>query len=226
MCRPISQDGLGIHHIQHTNAALLAKRVLQVIQPSGDILSLLLRQVYGHSMDKETWPTPRRGDSPYALSFCVGRCFMAGLREYFTHMQPSFCPQLGDGTRFKFWQEDWSGLGQLRNLFPRLYALAPVLGVTVQTQWSDAWCPTIPQALSDQRLADLLILQSWLASMRLTDRIRDAWIWRYSRFSVRAAYHILCGQEPPKDPPLIRQCQLVWKQRLLLKIRLFGWLLL
>ena len=51
VCRPISQGGLGIRHIQHTNAALLAKRVLQVMQPSGDILSLLLRQVYGHSID-------------------------------------------------------------------------------------------------------------------------------------------------------------------------------
>ena len=151
---------------------------------------------------------------------------MAGLREYFTHMQPSFCPQLGDGTGFKIWQEDWSGLGRLRDLFPRLYALTPVPGVTVRTQWSDAWCPTLPQALSDQRLVDLMILQSRLASMRLTDGIRDAWIWRHSRFSVRAAYHILCGQEPPEDPPLIRRCQLVWKQRLPLKIRLFGWLLL
>ena len=51
VCRPIFQGGLGIRHIQHTNAALLAKRVLQVMQPSRDILSLLLCQIYGHSMD-------------------------------------------------------------------------------------------------------------------------------------------------------------------------------
>ena len=159
VCRPISQGGLGIRHIQHTNAALLAKRVLQVMQPSGDILSLLFRQVYGHSMDWETWATPRRGDSP----------FMAGLQEYFTQMQHSFHPQLGDGTGFKFWQEDWSGLGWLRDLFPRLYALTPVPGVTVRTQWSEAWCPNLPHALSDQRLAYLLTLQSKLASMRPTD---------------------------------------------------------
>ena len=139
VCRPISQGGLGIRHIQHTNAAL------QVMQPSRNVLSLLLRQVYGHSMDWDTRATPRRGDSP----------FIAGLRESFTQMKPSFRPQLGDGTRFKFWQVDWSRLGRLRDLFPRLYSLALVPGVTVRTQWSDAWCP---HALFDQRLVELLTL--------------------------------------------------------------------
>ena len=51
VCRPISQGSLGIRHIQRTNDALLAKIVLQDMQPSGDILSLVLRQAYGHSMD-------------------------------------------------------------------------------------------------------------------------------------------------------------------------------
>ena len=125
------------------------------------------------------------------------------------HQQPFFCPQLGDGTGFKFWQEDWSGLGRLQDLFPRLYALMPVPEVTVRTQWSDTWCPALPQALSNQRLADLLTLQSRLASMRSTDGTQDAWVWRHSRFSVRAAYCILFGQEPPEDPQLIRQCRLV-----------------
>ena len=35
MCRPVSQDGLGIHHLQYTNMALLTKWVRQMMQPSG-----------------------------------------------------------------------------------------------------------------------------------------------------------------------------------------------
>ena len=155
-----------------------------------------------------------------------GLPFHCGAAGVF-HTNAAFSPpQLGDGTGHRFWQEDWSGLGRLQDLFPRLYALALVPGATVRIQWSDAWCLALPQALSDQRLADLLTLQSWLASMRLTNRVRDAWVWRHSRFSVRAAYRTLCGQEPPEDFQIVCRCQLVWKQRLPLEIRLFGWLLI
>ena len=87
VCRPISQGGLEIRQIQLTNDALHAQRVLQVMQLSGDILSLVLRQTYGHSMDWDTWATPQRGDSP----------FIAGLRESFTQMQPFLPLSLATG---------------------------------------------------------------------------------------------------------------------------------
>ena len=51
VCRPLSQGGLGIHHIQHTSTALLAKWVYRVMQASGDILSQVIREAYGQSLD-------------------------------------------------------------------------------------------------------------------------------------------------------------------------------
>ena len=111
-------------------------------------------------------------------------------------------------------------------MFPRLYALAPDPGMTVRAQWSEAWTPALPQTLSDQRLADLLSLQSWLAECCPSYRARDMWVWCSSNFSARAVYRLLCGQETPEDPQLVRRSRLVQKQRLLRKIRLFRWLLL
>ena len=51
-------------------------------------------------------------------------------------------------------------------------------------------------------------------------------MWCSSSFSARAVYRLHCGQEAPEDPQLVRRSRLVWKQRLPLKICLFGWLLL
>ena len=46
VCQPISQGGLGIRHLQHTNMALLTKWVRRMMQPSGDLASVVLRDGY------------------------------------------------------------------------------------------------------------------------------------------------------------------------------------
>ena len=51
VCHPVSQDGLGIRHLQHTNTTLLTKWVRRMMQPSGYLLSMLLRDGYGSSLD-------------------------------------------------------------------------------------------------------------------------------------------------------------------------------
>ena len=141
-------------------------------------------------------------------------------------VQPFFRPQLGDRIDFRFWEDDWSERGRLADAFPHLYGLAPVRNDTIWSAWSGAWTPTLPQALSDQRLSDFLGLQSQLADIQLLEATRDAWIWRQSRFSAKATYRLLCGQMPPEDTHIIQRCRLIWKRRIRLKIRIFSWLLL
>ena len=63
-------------------------------------------------------------------------------------------------------------------------------------------------------------------NLRPLAETQDAWLWRHSRFSVRAVYRLLQGQAPPKAAYLVWRRRVVWKQWLPLKIRLFGWLLL
>ena len=178
-------------------------------------MSTLLREQYGHSLDWSVWENPRRGDSS----------FVAGLRGIFPIIRPFCKPQLGDGALFRFWEDDWSGHGQLGAIFPCLYALAPVTAATVRSMWTGAWTPTLPQTLSDQRLADFMSLQVCLANLRPTEEITDAWRWRHSNFSARAVYRLLRGQEPSEATALVRQCWVIWKQHLPLKIRIFGLLL-
>ena len=91
--------------------------------------------------------------------------------------------------------------------------------------WTGAWTTTLPQALLDQRLADFMSLQVRLANLRQTEEIIDAWKWRHYSFSARAVYRLLRGQEPSEATALVRRCRVIWKQRLPLMIRIFGWLL-
>ena len=114
----------------------------------------------------------------------------------------------------------------MADAFPCLYGLAPVSNAIVRSAWSGTWTPMLPQALSDQRLTDFLGLQSQLADIRLLEATRDAWIWRQPRFLAKATDRLLCGQFPPEDTHIIQRCRLIWKRRIPLKIRIFGWLLL
>ena len=186
------------------------------MQPSEDLISYLLREAYGPSLDWDEWVTPRRGDSPV----------IAGLRGIFPLVQHFFRPQLGDDIDFRFWEDDWTGQGRLADAFPRLCDLAPVSNATVRSAWTGTWTPTLSQALSDQRLADFLGLQSQLVDIRPLEATRDAWIWRQPRFLTKVTYRLLCGQLPPEDIHVIQRCRLIWKRCISLKICIFGWLLL
>ena len=216
VCRPLSDGGLGIRHLHHNNSALMCKWIARVMKPEDDMLSHLLHEMYGSTLDWNMWATPQRGDSP----------FMAGLRGTFPLVQQFFRPQLGNGAIFRFWTDNWSDLGRQDDGFPRLYALAPDPIATVQSAWTGAWSPALPMALSDQRVDDLLCLQARLANLRPSGEENDAWIWRGAVFSTKAAYKSLRGLSALEDALTRRRCRWIWKRRLPLKIRLFAWLLL
>ena len=92
VCRPLSDGGLGIRHLHHNNLALMCKWIARVMKPADDILSHLLHEMYGSTLDWSLWATPHRGDSP----------FMAGLQGTFPLVQQFFRPQLGNGAIFRF----------------------------------------------------------------------------------------------------------------------------
>ena len=101
VCRPFADGGLGIHHLQHVNSALLCKWVTRVMQPSDDLITHLLWESYRSTLDWDVWAAPRRGDSPV----------MAGLREIFSLVRPFFQPQLGAGLTLDFGRTTRLGRG-------------------------------------------------------------------------------------------------------------------
>ena len=51
VCRPVDQGGLGVWQLLHTNTALLFKWVCQLLQPTGDLVTTVLRDEYGTTLD-------------------------------------------------------------------------------------------------------------------------------------------------------------------------------
>ena len=145
------------------------------MQAPSDTATRVLMDSYGRVLDwgqrSEHW----RGESG----------FYKGLRLVFSQAQRMFQAKLGDGANFRIWSDDWSGLGPLRDAFPRLYGLSVAPEATVQQAWCNAWCPSLPDAMLEQWLGDLLRMQTTLAHFRLDAAVRDAWEWRGSRFTTR-----------------------------------------
>ena len=90
VCRPVSQGGLGVPHLQLAIMALLTKWVARLMQPSGEMVVAILRDGYGASLDWQRWQAPKRGDST----------FISSLRPIFQSVQPFFRPKLGTWESF------------------------------------------------------------------------------------------------------------------------------
>ena len=151
---------------------------------------------------------------------------MSSVQTCFPQVQRFFQPQLGDGETFRFWDDNWSGHGQLDRLFPRLYALSTDQGVVVRRAWNDAWVLPLPQALSDQRVAELISLQELLADRRLSEAAQDAWVWSGPSFTTRATYILLRAMRTRRIRSSCRGAVWCGNDVSPLKIKVFAWLLL
>ena len=113
-CRPTAEGGLGVRNLRHTNTALLMKWVRRLMQASSNMTTRVLMDSYGIVLDWGQRSEQRRGE--------LG--FYKGLRPIFSQAQRMFQAKLEDGETFRFWNDDWSGLGPLLDTFPRLYSLS------------------------------------------------------------------------------------------------------
>ena len=51
VCCPVDQGGLGVRQLLHTNTTLLSKWVCRLLQPIGDLVTTVLRDEYGTTLD-------------------------------------------------------------------------------------------------------------------------------------------------------------------------------
>ena len=120
-----------MRNLRHTNTTLLMKWVSRMMQAPSDMVTRTLMDSYGTVLDWGQRSEQRRGES----------AFYKGLRPIFAQSQMLFQAKLRDGAIFRFWADDWSGLGPLRDVFPRLYRLSATPEAMVQQAWCNTWCP-------------------------------------------------------------------------------------
>ena len=143
--------------------------------------------------------------------------FWKGLWPAFLEVRAYFPPNLWNGSHFCFWLNDWMGSGVLQTRFPCLFALAQEWQTMVTEYWLDIWWLEFRGRLSAPWSQELLDLLRSLADFRPTVSEIDKWVWDGPCFSARAAYD---------RPSTLAACQTIWKRKLPLKVKIFGWLLL
>lgn len=212
ICTPTRQGGLGVPHLDTLNMALLTKWVRRIVGPEDDMIKNILRDRYGFTSNWESHINQMNGVS----------AFWRGLGKVFPVVREFFRAQLGNGAGFRFWLDDWTSCGLLRELFPRLYALACPQQALVEDCWEGAWSPAFVANLSNQRVEDFIRLQQALGSWRPVEGTRDGWIWAFGPFSVRRVYRRM-RTHCIEDPVILRACRSIWRQKIPSKVMVFAW---
>ena len=70
-----------------------------------------------------------------------------------------------------------------------------------------------------------MLMQQSLVHKRPQSGAHDGWEWIDAQFSVRGVYKKLCEGQYEENLSNNRSCKFIWKQKVPLKVRFFGWLL-
>jgi hypothetical protein len=208
LCKPKSLGGLGIIDLDTQNKCLLSKWMFKLFNEEGKWQELL-RNKYLRNRTL-TQAERRKGDSQ----------FWSGLMEIKDEFLAKGRLVVGDGNRFRFWEDWWIGNEPLMNKFPSLYDIVRKKNVTVAKVMS-----TVPlgasfrRGLSGENRARWFELVSAVLGVQLHMRV-DSFVWSLGKtFTVKSMYNSLMGASGiPVD------CR-TWKLRVPLKIKIFLWYL-
>ena len=144
------QSGLGIKKLSMQNVSLLKKWLWRFCSE----YFVFVEEIHITKL----W-------SPKQLDHWRGKSFLWMLcREDNLRLWPSFIPSvsfnIGNGVKTSFWNENWLGLENLKNMFPDLYILSLQQMDTVAQVWSpQSWDLIFRRVLNDwgiDRVAGLL----------------------------------------------------------------------
>ncbi|KAL8475213.1 hypothetical protein ACS0TY_031577 [Phlomoides rotata] len=106
---------------------------------------------------------------------------------------------IGDGSRSFFWEENWTGEGVLREMYPRLFNLnldkrgtVRDFGSWVEDRWEWSW--RWRRSLLDRDIIYLNALNNLLDRFHLRNGVEDTWKWRLSvngLYSTKDTYDLL-----------------------------------
>jgi hypothetical protein len=213
VCRPKDRGGLGIHDLEVNNTALLCKWRFKLLMEDGTWQTILKWKYIGtKALSQVIW---KPGDS----HFWAG--LMATKNQFFRLGKFS----IKDGSEIRFWEDKWLGTTTLREQYPTLYSIVRHKEDTIaKVMESSPPNVTFRRDISGQRLASWNALLQRLANVHLQDGL-DEFRWNLhenGKFSVDSMYNALIQPDIPIDK---HSNDKLWKLKLPLWIKVFGWYL-
>jgi hypothetical protein len=208
--RPKDQGGLGVLNLELQNKCLLSKWLFNLINSDGARQQLIRNKYLG---SKAITRVVRK---PGQSQFLSG---MMNVKDAFLSMG-NF--NLQDGKQIRFWEDIWLGATTLKGQYPNLYNIVWRKSAMAADIFSSR-----PLHISFQRNLVVENLQSChnlvmrLTNICLTDR-PDNFKWLLNsngRFSDNSMYQAFL------DTNIVPNISYLWKIKILLKIKVFVWLL-
>ncbi|KAK9064831.1 hypothetical protein SSX86_016213 [Deinandra increscens subsp. villosa] len=214
--------GLGIGSIRAAILGLLLKWIHRLKDEGDRLWALVVKAIHGGGRNWDTIPCNRLVSGPWKQVVST----LEDIRKLGIDLFKALRCRVGDGSLAEFWQDNWAGVGRLRDVFPELYKLEKWKNVKVNSRvrmvgecasFNWEWVSNSGAGGLGELIGDCEML---LGEVKLTDG-RDRWGWGLKfveEFEVglvkEAVQERLFGSFEEN---------FVWLNWLPIKINMFGW---
>lgn len=142
-------------------------------------------------------------------------CFGAECGRWFNE---GICRRVGDGRDIAFWEEDWTGSGSFKSIFPRLFLLSSQKEASIleMGRWVGAawvWDFKWERVLLDRELQRVVELERKTGGFSPKLGQRDKWVWVKDEsgvYSVKSAYALIHDDSVAEDSWVFNK---LWKAK-------------
>ncbi|OIT06900.1 clip-associated protein [Nicotiana attenuata] len=176
------EGGLGIKNLRKQNKCLLMKWLWRFPKEEQTLWGKVIKAKYG----KEGFWMTKEVKNPYGISL------WRSIRNLWPNLFHDLSLNVRDGRKTLFWEDNWLGIGSLKNLFPDIFTLNQQQGATVKEVWGiEGWNLTFRRLLQGWELTTITEFYNTLEQCGGLQEGEDTLVWQKhssGRFTVGSAY--------------------------------------
>ncbi|GKV49125.1 hypothetical protein SLEP1_g55890 [Rubroshorea leprosula] len=204
VCKSKEEGGLGVKNLRTFNLALMGKWRGRLAKGEGGLWHKVLKAKYGRG--GVNWTRWMKENSELGSLWWRDVCRLNEIGgSNIGWLEKGFELDVGEGKEMLFWKENWVGIGELANLFPRLFLLSTgkenvisQMGKWKNGEWT--WDLKWRHALREEEAIQLQNMISRLNTKSLTKGRRDVWHWKHDQngiYSASSGYQTLSRSFSP-----------------------------
>lgn len=209
--------GLGVRNLRRQNKSLLMKWLWRFSKEEQALWSKVIREKY----EKEEFWMTKGVHTPY------GVCLWRSIRNLWPNLKDKLSLIVKDEKKALFWEDNWLGIGSLKQLYPNIYTLNQQHGVTMKELWStQGWNLTFRRFLQDWEVPRMIEFYRTLEQCSGLQEGEDTLRWQKhsnGMYSVSSAYKDLNREGSQLS---LWPWKHIWKVKVPYKVACFTWLVI
>ncbi|GKV10568.1 hypothetical protein SLEP1_g21912 [Rubroshorea leprosula] len=228
VCKSKEEGRLRVKNLRTFNLALMGKWWGRLAKGEGGLWHKVLKAKYGR--EGVNWTRWMKENSELGSLWWRDVCRLNEIRgSNIGWLERGFELDVGEGKEMLFWKENWVGIGELANLFPRLFLLSTgkenvisQMGKWKNREWT--WNLKWRHALREEETIQLQNMISRLNTKSLTKGRRDVWHWKHDQngiYSASSGYQTLSRSFSSTRGVIFNK---IWNPHIPTKVSAFSWL--